>query len=70
MEYNVRYLQIKGIILRCSCGVNRMNGESNGNVYGRFGIASKRKRMVYGVVKVVKCKMLRRFGHLERMDES
>jgi len=56
--------------LRGCCGVNRMDGESNENVYGRFGMASKGEGMSCGVVEMVKRSTLRWFGHLERMGES
>ncbi len=54
--------------LRGGCGVNRMDGESNKNVYRKFGISS-REEMSCGVVEMVKRSTLRWFGHLERMDE-
>jgi len=56
--------------LRGCCGVNRMDGESNENVYGRFGMASKGEGMSCGVVEMVKCSTLRWFGHLQRIGES
>ncbi len=49
--------------LRSGYGVNRMDGESSDNVYGRFGMSSKGKRMNCGVMEVVKCNTLRWFGH-------
>ncbi len=54
--------------LRGGCGVNRMDGESNENVYRKFGMSS-REGMSCGVVEMVKCSTLRLFGHLERMDK-
>ncbi len=48
--------------------MNRMDGESNENVYGRFGMVSKGEGMSSGVVEVAKCSTMRWFGHLERMD--
>ncbi len=53
--------------LRGACGRNRMNGESNESVYGKFGMSFKSEGMNCGVVEVVKCSTLRWFGHLERM---
>ncbi len=50
--------------------MNRMDGESNGNVYRRFGIASKGEGMSCGIMLVVKLSTLRWFGHLERTGES
>ncbi len=49
------------------CGVNRMDGESNENVYRKCGMSSR--GMSCGVVEMVKCNTLRWFGHIERMDE-
>ncbi len=54
---------------RGGCGVNRMNGESNGKVYRKFGTSSRGEGMSCGVVEMVKRSTLRWFGHLERMDE-
>ncbi len=36
------------------CGVNRMDGESNDNVYRRFGMSSRGEGMSCGVVEMVK----------------
>ncbi len=55
--------------LRGGCGVNRMDGESNENIYRKFGMSSRGEGMSCGVVEMVKRSTLRRFGHLERMDE-
>ncbi len=49
--------------------MNRMDSESNENVYRKFGMSSKGEGMSCGVV-LVKHSTLRWFGHLERMDES
>ncbi len=54
--------------LRGGCGVNRMDGESNKNVYKKFGMSSRGEGMSCGVV-MVKRNTLKWFGHLERMDE-
>ncbi len=54
--------------MRGGCGVNRMDGESNENVYIKFGILSRGEGMSCGVVEMVKHSPLRWFGHLERMD--
>ncbi len=48
--------------------MNRMDGESNENVYRIFGMSSRGEGMSCGVV-MVKRSTLRWFGHLERMDE-
>ncbi len=45
-----------------------MDGESNENVYRKFGMSS-REGMSCGVVEM-KHSTLRWFGHLERMDEK
>ncbi len=50
--------------------MNRMDGESNENVYRRFGMSSRGEGMSCGVVEMVKCSTLRWFGHLERMDDT
>ncbi len=50
--------------LRGGCGVNRMDGESNENVYINFGMSSRGEGMSCGVV-MVKRSTLRWFGHLE-----
>ncbi len=55
--------------LRGGCGVNRKDGESNENAYGRFYMSSKGKGMSCKVVKAVKCSIMRWFGYLERMGE-
>ncbi len=55
--------------LRSGCGVNGMNGESNGIVYRKFGMSSRGEGMSCGVVEMVKHSTLRWFEHLERMDE-
>ncbi len=47
--------------LRGICGVNRMDGESNENVYRRFGMVSKGG----GVVEIVKRSTSRWSGHME-----
>ncbi len=54
--------------MRGGCGVNRINAESNENIYIKFGIFSRGEGMSCGVVEMVKRSPLRWFGHLERMD--
>ncbi len=49
--------------------MNRMDGQSNENIYRKFGISSRGERVSCVVVEMVKCCTLRWFGHLERMDE-
>ncbi len=46
--------------LRGACGLNRMDGESNENVYEKYG-------MNCGLIQAVKHSSLRWFGHLERI---
>ncbi len=53
--------------LRGAWGLNRMDGESNESVYGKFGMSFKYEGMNCGVLEVVKCSTLRWSGHLERM---
>ncbi len=48
--------------LRGGCGVNRMEGESNENVYRKFGMFRRGEGMSCGVVEMVKCSTLRWFG--------
>ncbi len=55
--------------LRGACGLNRMDGESNERVYGKFDMSLKSKGMNCGVVDVVK-RTLRWFGHFERMEDE
>ncbi len=50
--------------------MNRMYGESNENVYRKFGMSSRGEGMSCGVVKMVKHSTQRWFGHLETMDEG
>ncbi len=54
--------------LRGGCGVNRMDGESNENVYRKF-MSSRGEGMSCGVVEMVKRSTLRWFGHLERIGK-
>ncbi len=56
--------------LRGACGLNRMNGESNKSVYGKFGMSFKSEEINCGVVEVVKCCTLGWFGHLKRMGSD
>ncbi len=49
--------------------MNRVDGESNENVYRKFGMSSRGEGMSCGVVEIVKRSTLRWFGHLEWMDE-
>ncbi len=55
--------------LRSGCSVNRMDGESNENLYRKSGMSSIGEGISCGVVEMVKCSTLRWFGHLERMNE-
>ncbi len=45
--------------LRGGCGVNRMDGESNENVYRNFGMSNRGEGMSCGVVEMVRCSTLR-----------
>ncbi len=49
--------------LRGGCGMNRMDGDSDENIYRRFGMASKAGGLSCGVVmEVVKCSTRRWLG--------
>ncbi len=48
-----KILAVEMSYLRGGCGVNRIDGESNENVYGSFGMSS-REGMSCGVAEVVK----------------
>lgn len=50
--------------LRDGCGVSRLDGDSNESVHGRFALSSKGEEMSCSAVEVVKCSVLRWFGHL------
>ncbi len=50
--------------------MNRMDGESNENVFRKFGMSSRGEGMSCGLVEMVKRSTLRWFGHLERMNKS
>ncbi len=56
--------------LRSACGVSRMDGMSNENVYERFGMCHGGEGKKCGVVEEVKRQTLKWFGHMERMEES
>ncbi len=56
--------------LRSACGVSRMDGWSNENVYERFGMCHVGKGKKCGAVEEVKQQTLRWFGHMERMEEG
>ncbi len=56
--------------LRGACGLNRMDGDSNESVYGKFGMSFKSEGMNYGVVEGVKCSTLKWFGHLEKIGDE
>ncbi len=56
--------------LRGGCGVNRMDGECNENLYRKFGMSSRGEGMSCGVVEMVRRSTLIWFGHMERMDET
>ena len=62
--------EVEMSFLRNACGVNRMDGESNDEVYERFDMASRGEGTKCGVVECVKRNTLRWFGHMERMNEG
>ncbi len=51
--------------LRSACGVSRMVGMSNENVYEHFGMCPVGKGKKCGVVEGVKRQTLKWFGHVE-----
>ncbi len=53
-----KILAVEMSYLRGSCGVSRMDGESNESVSGKYGISSRGKGMSCVVVEVVKCSTL------------
>ena len=61
----VKMSDVKG-----TCGVNRVDGESNENVYRRLGMSSKREGMSCGVEMVKRNTWRWWSGHLERMDDN
>ncbi len=54
--------------LRCACGLNRMDGESNESVYEKFVMSFKSERINCGVVELVKCNTFRWFSHVDKME--
>ncbi len=50
--------------------MTRWNGENSDSVYKRCGIGSHANGTNCGVVEWVKRNMLRRFGHVERMENE
>lgn len=54
--------------LRCACGLNKMDSESNESVNGRFGMSVRSKLLNCGVM-VVKRSTLKWFGHLREWEE-
>ncbi len=51
--------------LRSACGVSRMDGMSNKNVYERFGMCHVGEGKKCGVVEEVKRQTSKWFGHVE-----
>ncbi len=56
--------------LRGACGVSRLDGVSNENMYERFGMCHVGVEKKRGVVEEVKQRTLRWFGNMERMEEG
>ncbi len=56
--------------LRGACGVSRLDGLSNENVYERCGMRGRGNGVGCGVVEWVKRSTLRWFGHIERMENE
>ncbi len=53
-----------------ACSVSGWDGESNENMYERFGMSVTAKGVECGVVEWVKRGALRWFGHVMRMKEN
>ncbi len=51
-----------------ACGVLRWDGESNEDIYGRFGMSKAAVGMDCEVVEWVKQSTLRWYGHVMRMN--
>ncbi len=56
--------------LGSACGVSRMDGTSNENVYEHFGLCHRGEGKKCGVVEEVKLQTLKWFGCIERIKES
>ncbi len=52
---------------RGAFGLNRIGGESNENMHGKFGLPFKSEGMNCAVVEVLKCNTMW-FGHMARME--
>ncbi len=52
-----------------ACGVSRWDGESNKDMYGRFGMSKAAVGMDCGVIDWVKQSTLRWYGNVMRMNE-
>ncbi len=63
-------LTVEMSYLRNACGVSRMDGMSNENVYEWFGMCHVGEGKKCGVVEEVKRQRLKWFGHVERMEEG
>ncbi len=65
-EYQRSRIQAKKMsYLRGVCGLNRMDGESNESLYGKFRMPVKSEGINCGVLEVVKHSTLRWFGKRE-----
>ncbi len=56
--------------MRGSCGVSRLNGLSNESVYERCGMRGRGSGVGCGMVKWVKRRTLRWFGHIDRIGNE
>ncbi len=52
-----------------ACGVSRWDGETNEDMYGRFGMGESAVGTDCGVVEWVKRRTVRWYGHVMRMNE-
>ncbi len=55
--------------MRGACGVSRWDGDSNEDMYERFGMSKTVVGMDCGMVEWVKPSTLRWYGHVMRMNE-
>ncbi len=55
--------------MRDDCGVSKWDRQSNGNMYGRFGMNETALGMDCGVVEWVKRRTLRCYGHVMKINE-
>ncbi len=66
--------KILGLEMKSGCGMNTVGGESNGNVYGRYGLSSRGNNELWsgGDGEVLHPEMVWTFGKngCERLDKK